>query len=566
MCGILGGNKKNWNYENAIESLNHRGPDKQRIIRMERFTLGFSRLAIIDLSDNAMQPMFSEDGNIGIVFNGEIYGFNKVRNHLLKLGYKFHSNSDTEVILKAYLEWGEKFINKIDGMFSIAIYDKVEEKLKIFRDRVGIKPLYYHYNGHDFCFASELKGIVAMCCDRSFDIDNTALYDYLNYSYIPDPKTMYKKVYKLPPAHKLIFNVKNRKIEKIEEYWKLKINTSQGKQRRETDLIDELKSLIKRSVKEQLVADVPVGTFLSGGVDSSIVTLEANTINNNTEAFSIGFDEKLYDELKYANYLAEKFNIPINQKIFNKEIYKSLYFRLQEWYDEPFADNSAFPTYLVSELAKKKVTVVLTGDGGDEIFGGYPRYTEYKKNYYKKGLNSKGISKIFEYLNSNNLLAGFDKLFMEDLALLHFTYQSEVRPDKKKLRKILRVPDDYDDYWYMRQFFIEDLPPITRCQYIDFKTYLPGDILTKVDRASMAVSLETRVPLLSKKIIEFSFSLSEEDRCPNNELKGLLKKAYLNEIGKTFLYRSKKGFSVPARYMQKGISPQEELLHNVWRL
>lgn len=566
MCGILGGNRTEWNYEKGIEAMQHRGPDGLKVVRTERFNMAFARLAIIDLSSNGMQPMFTEDENVGIVFNGEVYGYQKLRKQLMRRGYQFRSSSDTEVVLNAYIEWGDSFIYRIDGMFGIAIYDKRVQKVKLFRDRIGIKPLYYYYNGKDFAFASELKGIVTACDNVKFQLNNTAIFDYLNCLYIPEPKTMYQNVYKLPPAFGLVYNLKENRIEKKGTYWKLKINENQGKERKEEDLIEELRYLIKESIEEQMIADVPVGTFLSGGVDSSIVTYETNRVNTATETFSIGFTEKLYDELKYATYLSQMYQIPMNQQVFNKETFKELYHMLPQWYDEPFADNSAFPTYLVSKLAKEKVTVVLTGDGGDEVFGGYPRYTGYKKDWYYKGINNKIVSRIFEQMSSGKLLQGLDTIFMEDLALLMPTYQYAVRPDKARLRKELGIAKDYDEYWFMRKHYNKELPPITRCQYLDLKTYLPGDILTKVDRTSMATSLETRVPLLSKKIVEFSFGLSEEDRCPKNELKGLLKKAYLQEIGRMLLYRNKKGFSIPTRYMKQGQAPQEQLLHEFWNI
>lgn len=566
MCGILGGNKKSWNYEEAINTLQHRGPDRQKVMHFHDFTFAFARLSIIDLSDNAMQPMCSPDEKVSIVFNGEIYGYKAIRMELIKKGYLFKSTSDTEVILNAYLEWGEKFIDKIDGMFAIAIYDKRDSQVRLYRDRFGIKPLYYYENNGHFAFASELKGIIKLCNNQEFCVDNTALYDYNNYLYIPEPKTMYKKVYKLPPAYRMVYDIKKHKIVSRKPYWILKINPYQGRQRKEKDLIDELKYLIEESVKEQIVADVPIGTFLSGGVDSSVITYESSRLIPNLETFSIGFADRLYNELPFATLLANKLQVTMNQKIFNKDIFQKLYHQLPIWYDEPFADNSAFPTYLVSELAKKKVTVVLTGDGGDEIFGGYPRYLDLKKEWNHKGINNKKLSYLFEGFNRSKLFYGLESWFMEELALLLPTYQYAVRPNRAILRKKYHIPNDYDDYWHMRKYYNNDLPPITRCQYLDLKTYLPGDILTKVDRVSMAVSLETRVPLLTRRIAEFSFGLSEEDRCQAGELKGLLKKCYIKEIGKKLLYRNKKGFSVPIRFLKQGISPQEEMLCSLWNL
>lgn len=565
MCGILGGNNPNWDYEKGIEAMKHRGPDNKQINRTLEFTLAFTRLSIIDLSENAMQPMFTKNGQVGLVFNGEIYGYKKLRMKLEKLGYDFISSADTEVLLNAYLEWGNDFIDKIDGMFGIAIYDKRINKIKLFRDRVGIKPLYYYCKDKHFGFASELKGIIQMCSNTHFIVDKTAVYDYMNCLYIPDPKTLYKDVYKLEPSHYLIYDLTKSKIEKKGIYWKLKINEQKSRQKKIYDIQDELKYLIRSSVASQMVADVPVGTFLSGGVDSSIITYEAKKINQCIKAFTIGFSENKFDESKFAAKLAHKIDVENVQKFFKKEDFLELYSNLFLWFDEPFADTSAFPTFLLCNLAKNNVTVALSGDGADEIFGGYPRYQKMRSEWNKKILNISIISNNYKNLFNTHTYSKLEDFFCEELQLLLYTFQNSIRPDFKKVRKELGIPKDYDDCWFLRQHNIKDLPPITRSQYIDFKTYLPGDILAKIDRTSMAVSLETRVPFLNKDIIEFSFALSEEDRCPGGELKGLLKQTYEKEIGKDILCRSKKGFSIPVRYLRAKNSPQEEILHKIWK-
>jgi len=561
MCGILGGNNFRWNYKKGIESMRHRGPDGLRIISMDNFTLAFARLAIMDLSMNGMQPMFSSDNQVGIVFNGEIYGYLKLRDKLIQKGYKFKSISDAEVILNAYLEWGEKFIANIDGMFAIAIYDNREGLVKLFRDRVGVKPLYYYYNGNDFGFSSELKGIINMCNTISFTIDNTAIYDYLNYLYIPDPKTYYKNVYKLLPGYYMIYDMRSKKIIKNAAYWKLHINTTQASQRKQNEIIEELRYLIKESVEEQMIADVPVGTFLSGGVDSSIVTYEGHQINPCLESFSMGFTQADCNELQYAYEFAEKFKVHLNSKVFGRDIFRYYYSEIRNWYDEPFADTSAFPTYIVSKLAKEKVTVILTGDGGDEIFGGYNRQKAMWQKEKEKGPDNLLVSLLYRKYKNNEV----NYFWLDDLTFLLKSNCWLLQTDDRKLRKQLGISRDYDMFWALRKHYIKDLPPMTRVQYLDIKTYLPGDILTKVDRTTMAVSLEARVPLLSKKIIEFSFSLSEEDRLPNGEQKGLLKKAYEKEIGRKLLYRKKRGFCIPSNFFTINKSPQEQLLEDLWR-
>lgn len=540
--------------------MGHRGPDGIKCCSLENFTLAFVRLAIMDLSENGMQPMFSQDGQVGIVFNGEIYGFQKLREELRKKGYFFRSTSDTEVILNAYLEWGEKFITKVDGMYGMAILDKRDNTVRLFRDRIGIKPLYYFYDGKNFAFSSELKGITSLCSNIEFEVDNTAIYDYLNYLYIPEPKTYYKNVYKLLPGHRLLFDMKSQKIVKNSSYWKLDVNPYQGSQRKKEDIMDELRTLVQEAVRKQMIADVPVGTFLSGGVDSSIITYESAQISPQVETFSIGFNEKGFDESKYALQLAEKCNICSNRKQFRKDILNNSYCRMKDWYDEPFGDSSAFPTYFVSEFAKEKVTVVLTGDGGDEVFGGYPRY-----EIIRKGLIEDTLPKGMElWVNKVLDKVAYTRKMM--YARIRNTYAREMGDRDDTWRRRLGINKDYDKYWIIHRYYHADLPPITRGQYLDLKTYLPGDILTKVDRAAMAVSLETRVPFLDRNIVEFAFSLSEEDRCPEGDLKGILKSAYEKELGKQFLNRRKQGFSIPVRYFDRKSTQQEEILKKAWEI
>lgn len=564
MCGILGGNHSGWNYDKGIASMRHRGPDGIRVSRMPDFTLAFARLAIMDLSEQGMQPMLSSDNQVGIVFNGEIYGYQKLRNELIQKGYRFRSTSDTEVILNAYLEWGEKFINRVDGMFGMAIYDRRDGTVRLFRDRIGIKPLYYFYDGSNFGFASELKGILNMCSNIAFRIDNTAVYDFLNYTYIPDPKTYYINVYKLLPGHRMIFDIKSKRIVKDSAYWRMKVNAYQGQQRKQGDLIEELKSLVENSVKKQMIADVPVGTFLSGGVDSSIVTYEGHRVNPQLETFSIGFASARYNELRYAQELSDRYQIHLNSKMFNHDVFKGYYGRLRDWYDEPFADTSAFPTYAVSQLAREKVTVVLTGDGGDEIFGGYGRQKAIWQKEKEKGPDHRLVSALYLQYYKNTGEAGRDYFWLDDLEFLLRANSKRPQTSDRELRKQLKIDRDYDTFWAFRKYYLKDLPPMTRVQFLDIKTYLPGDILTKVDRASMAVSLETRVPLLDRRLVEFAFSLSEEDRCPKGELKGLFKKAYEAEIGKRILYRRKQGFCMPRQYFNCQKSTQEQLLEELW--
>lgn len=518
MCGILGGNIESWNYAGAIESIRHRGPDGTKIEVYPDVTFAFCRLAIQDLLDRAMQPMSSPDNKVHIVFNGEIYGYQTLKQEL-SAKYQFNTSSDTEVILYAYMEYGEKFIDKIDGIFALAVYDERVRKIFLYRDRVGVKPLYYFFDGIQFAFASELKALECLLNNVSLKIDKTAIYDYLFYQYVPEPKSMYQSIFKLRPATMMVFDVSARCIVEKRQYWTLHVNACVERKRKKEDVTEELSLLIRKTVEEQLVSDVPVGTFLSGGIDSSIITYETQRLKPEVNAFSIGFKEIQFDESTRAKNFCRDKNIILQSKVLNNDQVKQVKNRLAVWYDEPFGDTSAFPTYLLSKFAKEYCTVVLTGDGGDELFGGYNRY--------------------------KNLLVLGNKARMEDV------YHQYARPaytvEDFKLK--WKIADDYDPYWHYNQYYIKDMPIITRMRYLDLMTYLPEDVLTKVDRTSMAVSLEARVPFLAKRIVEFAFSLSQEEYFSENELKGCIKDAYKGIIPDEILYGVKMGFGVPNSYL-----------------
>ena len=570
MCGILGGNKSNWDYQEAIKSICHRGPNAQKVLEIKDFFLGFVRLSIIDLQDTAMQPMISEDGNYIIVFNGEIYDYQKIRKILENKGYRFRTMSDTEVLLYAFVEWKEKMVDHIDGIFATSIMDIREDKIYLFRDRPGVKPLYYYYDGTSFAFASELKAILKMCTDVRFELDNTALYDYHTYLYIPDPKTMYKNVYKLEPASCMIFDMKQNRIASKYRYWKVKLNTKEGEtvsKKQLDEKAEELRYHLNNVIARQIVSDVPVGTFLSGGVDSSIVTAVTKNHISDVTGYTIGFTDRNYDESGYAKKVADILKVELKVKRFTRDNYLRLHKILPELYDEPFADTSAYPTYFVSEFAKQDITVVLTGDGGDELFGGYPRCLFARDNLKGNRLiHGRKLSSIYmDYENElkrNHL--EMDTFFKEDVCRLIPQYQFYMKPDRKQLRQRYHIDKDYDDAWYIRKYYHKDLPPFTRMRYLDFMTYLPGDILTKVDRTSMKVSLEARVPLLDKEMIDFAFSLTQQECNPNGELKGLFKYAYKDIIPLKLLNRKKAGFSMPHDYVKGDVCPQEMLLKKLW--
>jgi len=574
MCGIVGGTNKAWDIESAVFSLRHRGPDSQKTVSNQDLVMGFARLAIIDLSHDADQPMSTDDKKIWIVFNGEVYAYKELRKDLISLGYRFRSQSDTEVILHAYEEWGDDFVQHIDGMFAIAIHDLRTRQLKIFRDRAGIKPLYYyHYNGQ-FAFASELKGIEALCRDVAFEYDYTGLYDYLTYYYIPDPKTLYKNVFKLPPAHQLTYDLVANKIIKLNRYWELRVDPV-GKSWTVDEASEQLREFIKESVRDQLVADVPVGCFLSGGMDSSVIVAEASELKADLETFSIGFDNDEITETKYAREVAQKFSVNHHIRILSQSSADDLFKSIKQWYDEPFADISALPTFLVSKFAREKMKVVLTGDGGDEVFGGYSRFHRFNMINKIPHFPNETLRNMFTNLKLNvrpfsilhKFAYGMELLTADEISCYGVLMDAMTPFEKIQYAKDWGIPKDYDTYWYFRKYYRKDLPLLTRLQYLDFHTYLPSDILTKVDRVSMAVSLEARVPLLSRKIIEFVFSLPEDIRYCDNRLKGLIKKAYQEKLPHSIIERAKMGFGVPDRYLNRRSERiQKKILREVFKV
>lgn len=564
MCGLFGvvGDIP-LNKEKALSSLKlleHRGPDQHNNWSSKKVFMGHQRLSILDLSEDGRQPML--DSGVVISVNGEIYNFTELK-EILSQKYTFKSNSDSEVVLYGYIEWGiDELLKKIDGMYAICIYDQNIDKLYIVRDRVGIKPLFYSLLNHEFSWSSELKCIRNYYGEANLEHDKTALYDFLTYLYIPAPKTMYQGVFKLEPAHYAEYCLKTSKMNLI-QYWQLKtdvVNISAQ------DAKAKLNNLISKSVSEQLISDVPVGFFLSGGMDSSAVVATASKLTNNVHTYSIGFDDKAHDETKFAEIVANKFNTTHQKKILDRDTTKNMFHKLKDWYDEPFGDTSAFPTYLVSKFAKAESTVVLTGDGGDEVFGGYNWYRNFVR--FRKYSLHKGVNWLLpiSFKIKNTLPDGIVKKVIDraqlEFMLTDFELYTKLMggllaEEKTKYAKLWDIPAEYDDYWYFKKHYKTDLPVLTRLQYLDFHTYLPDDILTKVDRVSMDVSLECRVPLLSKDIIEFSFSLPEDIRYLDGQLKGILKESFREVLPDEIIDRDKKGFSIPSASWKKTIYKKE---------
>ena len=547
MCGILG--DINFNginksvFERQLEVIHHRGPDSTGIWHNSNETvfLGSKRLSIQDLSTNGTMPMKSDDSRYIIVFNGEIYNFKIIKQKLLKFGFTFNSDSDTEVVLKSFLHYGISFLEHLEGMFAIAIYDSVKEELVLARDRIGEKPLYYWENSDGISFSSQLNQLFLNDkLDRNLDYES--LQDYLSYGYVRENRTLVNNVKKLMPAHYLIYSIKKKSLT-INKYWAIPAyqRNSFGKK----ELVQKFDGLMKQSVKNQLISDVPVGVLLSGGVDSSLVTAYASEISNEKiKTFHISLEgHSKINESKYAKSVANYFDTS-HVELSGNEIEYNLLDTITEFTDEPLSDSSLLPSFLVSELTSNHLKVVLGGDGGDELFGGYKKYertinlnkriTEYIPNSIRSA--TANISKYLATgLKGRHFLMGLSGGIREQ-----FVYNTLF--DNYSISKILKNKTILKNEFL---FSTTDdlLYDITK---IDMLNYLPNDILFKVDRSSMAYSLETRAPFLDKSIVEFAFKdVNSEFKIGDNNLK-LLPKLLLNEkIKEDINFDRKQGFSIP---------------------
>lgn len=535
-------------------SIAHRGPDSQGTYIDAHIGLCHQRLSIIDLSSAGNQPMFSDDENLVIVFNGEIYNFPELREDLIKLGYNFHTHTDTEVILALYKQKGPECLSMLNGMFAIAIWDKTKEELFLARDRLGKKPLYYYDAGEEFIFASEIKAILEVECVKK-EIRVDALYDFFTYQYIPDPKTIFKDMFKLEPGHWMLISKDSVKGNK---YWD--ISFSKQTTQSETEIQTELFELLESSVKQRMLSDVPLGAFLSGGVDSSaVVGLMAAKDDAPVTTCSIGFDSKKHDEVEFAQIVADRFATD-HHEFTVKENFIEHIEEIVSYFDEPFADPSLIPTYFVSKLAREKVTVALAGDGGDESFAGYEKYSiDNVENKLRNLFPSifrrtlfPSLAKLFE--NSNNIILKKGHTLLDTLSqtpqkgfFLTNAFCTDLQWKQLANKKLQAELGDYHpssitEYHYHRAGTEDHL---SRILYADIKTYLPGDILVKVDRMSMANSLEVRAPLLDYKIVEFAANIPSHLKFHNGEKKHILKETVKKILPDEILYRKKMGFDSP---------------------
>jgi asparagine synthase (glutamine-hydrolysing) len=539
------------------ETQHHRGPDEGDIYTEPGVGFGHRRLSVIDLA-SGQQPMFNAAGDVGVVFNGEIYNYRELTAELEKLGFAFRTNSDTEAVLHAWEAWGEDCVHRLRGMFAIAVWDRTKQVMFMARDHMGVKPFFYaHLPDGMFIFGSELKSLRAHP-GLSREIDPCAVEEYFAFGYVPEPKTIYAGARKLAPGYCLTVRI-GQPVPEPKRWWDVPFK--QHAQMTEADAAGELASRVREAVKSQLKADVPLGAFLSGGVDSSaVVAMMAGLDDKPVNTCSIAFNDKAFDESEYADQVARQYKTNHHTETVDTDDY-ALLDTLAGLYDEPYADSSAIPTYRVCQLARKRVTVALSGDGGDENLAGYRRYRltmaedavrskippALRRNvfgplgrYYPKADWAPRVFRAkttFESLARDLVEGYFHGVSIMSDAMRERLFTPEFRQRLQGHRAIdvmrghaAKAPTD---------------DPLSLIQYLDMKTYLPGDILTKVDRASMAHALEVRVPLLDHELVEWISGLSSSIKLKGGEGKYIFKKSMERYLPHDILYRKKQGFAVP---------------------
>jgi len=568
-----------------IDAQAHRGPDAWGVWSDERCALGHRRLSIIDLSEAGRQPMSNADGNLLITFNGEIYNFQQLRRELEGLGHNFRTLTDTETIIYAYEQWGVDCLAKLRGMFAFGIWDRRRRRLFLARDRVGKKPLFYARIGDRFLFASELQGILADK-DVPREVDPRAIDAYLGYGYVPAPHTAFKGIYKLPPAHYLTLDLKQTGFEKrVERYWSL--NYEPKLRISEDDACEALREKLTEAVRLRMISDVPLGAFLSGGIDSSIVVgLMAKLSDAKVKTFSIGFKEAAYDETGHARRIAERWGTDHHEFIVEPDAL-SILPKLVRHYGEPYADSSAIPTFYVAQMTRRSVTVALNGDGGDESFVGYERYlanylAERMQSVPGVALAARALGRVIpDSINpksrarqARRFLAVASKPMAERYPRWVITFQDEakLRLYSHEFSGLLNGHAGGSGAELLRDLFAggsrggsygspksdSPLHPVDATMAVDVASYLPYDLLVKVDITSMANGLEARSPFLDHEVMEFAARLPIEIKFRGRRLKHLLKRAFADLLPPENVNRRKMGFGVPVGQWFRG--PLRELL------
>lgn len=566
MCGIAG--IVNWNnfveessIQKMCDAIAHRGPDHAGYLNLPEVKLGHRRLSIIDLSDSASQPMQDFSKRYQIVFNGEIYNYQEIKKQLQDKGYVFLNNSDTEVLLNAYAEWGKDCLQRFNGMFAFAIWDTKEKNMFIARDRFGKKPLYYAVlPNNTFLFASDISALLTNTM-VSKEIDMEAVNCYLAIGYVLAPLSIYKNIKKIPAASYALLSNNGNSFH-ISNYWDYAEHLSKPKITNESDIKEALKEHILKAVNYRLISDVPVGAFLSGGVDSSSIVAAVRKLHNKELCtFSIGFDQESYNEIDEAREIAKLFNTTHYDELLSVKNSKELILQSIDVFDEPFSDNSLIPMYKVSELASKHIKVVLSGDGADELFGGYITYKA--DSYYQKYQKIPSFLRQLAYnLVKNNKINEKQKIgfqyklrqFLQgaqgDFASAHYSWRLIFPPELRQQimgNQFKELINDTDPSKVFKKHFenVKHLHWLDQALYADAMTWLPDDILVKVDRTTMKHGLEARAPYLDVNLVEYAATIDPNLKLNKGVTKYILKEALRDWLPETTLYRKKSGFNAP---------------------
>ena len=560
MCGITG----YYSFSNFFskeelhamtDSIAYRGPDASGYFTDECCGLGHRRLSVIDLSDNANQPMYSENGRYVMVYNGEVYNYTEIASELkLKFKTDFKTSSDSEVILEAYCRYGPDFLQKLNGMFAIAIYDKEKKEIFVCRDRIGIKPFYYFWDGENFAFASELKALTHLK-RIPLQLDNNSVYYYLHLGFIPSTKSIYKSIKKLEAGKWIKISKGNLESS---TYWSVTQNIQERIITKEKEAIVKLCDLLMSSVQYQIKSDVPFGVFLSGGIDSSLITANAVNLSGvKVNTFSIGFEENRFNESVYARSVANYLKTNHHEFIVSHKNAIDSIENIFDAFSEPFADSSSIPTMLVSKLARKHVTVTLSGEGGDELFFGYGAYQWAKRldNPFIKTFRHQIANMLMNYSHRYKRHSNYFLYPSEELRYSHTLSQEQYYFSLQEIDKLLHPEflrkSATQNVELLHNFGIEinnldrTLTSMEKQALFDLQFYLPGDLLTKVDRSSMYFSLETRVPYLDHRMVQFTMNLSPHLKYRNGETKYLLKEILYQFVPKRLFDRPKQGFAIP---------------------
>ncbi len=563
MCGICG---FNWNDEELVRSMaltmRHRGPDQEGVFCCEQMSLAHRRLSIIDLSTNGQQPMFNEDGSVCLVYNGEIYNFQELRRDLEQKGHRFSSQSDSEVIIHAYEEYGIDSVSRLRGMFAYALWDQTEKRLLLVRDRIGIKPLYYTFRDGRLLFASEIKAILE---DPGVErrVNYQALYDYLGFEFVAAPQTMFADIYKLPAGHLLLYQ--DGEV-KVEQYWDLRFHP--GKNTLSfAEAVEEEKTLLDEAVRSHLVSDVPLGVFLSGGLDSScIVALMRRHISGPLRTFTIGYEDKTFSELDYAEIVAR--HCETEHHVLMLDSLKPEYVETTLYHlDEPMTDLSTVPLYLLCKQAREYVTVCLSGEGADESFAGYDRFKASRINRWFRlippVLRKQVIGRLMAMLPDQpqkkgavNMLKRFVEGANLDPAGQHLRWQYFLNTtlEQKLFAPGFRSSITMDPFRQVREYSgrCDAGDQVNREIYLDMRFMMSDSVLMKVDRMSMASSLEIRVPLLDHVLVEFLASLPGDWKLNGMTTKYVFRKALEELLPEKVVYRGKQGYSLPVKHLLRG--------------